>query len=449
MKKQKKIICLCLILAMFVTILPCEVNAQGKKTWGEAYEEVLKKYGSDATAKLIYLDNDNIPEVFVHTEDRDDILISYYKGKVYENYLYRWIDLSFTYIPKKGKICFKTGGGRREYTIVAKLKRGRLNYSFVGYLDSDLSKQKISFAYAKKNQLAKGGKAKCKEISEKQYFEKIQKATANLGGKKAKDVCTSDYYGGHSQLLYLDKVRHQIKNLSGTNMDVNNDGKYENVRFIKKNESDHLSILINGKKVLTKKGFYADASLKTYTFDNNTYLCLKMMDYDDITSYFSFYKYKNGKLQKIYDLQKTFLPSGYGEKDAIELKVKQDANRLLIESGWNPSALGYVRTKYNVIYNQGKFKRESPIYDIVSYGTDNSTAHPYLGLKRNITLYNSYNMKTKISDIKKGEKICFTKVYAKGKNVFLKATTASGITGWFKVELNKKYFSDRDIVIAG
>ena len=53
MKRQKRIICLCLILAMFVTILPCEVKAQGKKTWGEAYEEVLKKYGSDATAKMI------------------------------------------------------------------------------------------------------------------------------------------------------------------------------------------------------------------------------------------------------------------------------------------------------------------------------------------------------------------------------------------------------------
>ena len=449
MKKQKKIICLCLILAMFVTILPCEVNAQGKKTWGEAYEEVLKKYSSDATAKLIYLDNDDIPEVFVHTEDRDDILISYYKGKVYENYLYRWIDLSFTYIPKKGKICFKTGGGRREYTIVAKLKRGRLNYSFVGYWDSDLSKQKISFAYAKKNQLAKGGKAKCKEISEKQYFEKIQKATANLGGKKAKDVCTSDYYGGHSQLLYLDKVRHQIKNLSGTNMDVNNDGKYENVRFIKKRDGHHLSILINGKKVLDKKGYYADAYLKQYNFSNNSYLCLKIMDEDEITRFFSFYQYKDGKLQKIYDLQKTFLPDGYGGKDAVKFKVKQEANRLLIDSEWNTRALGFVRTKYNVIYNQGKFKRESPIYEIVSYGSDKSVALPYLSLKRNIKLYSSYDMKMQIADIKKGEKICFTNVYMKGNDVFLKATTASGITGWFKVELNKKYFSDHDIVQGG
>ena len=119
----------------------------------------------------------------------------------------------------------------------------------------------------------------------------------------------------------------------------------------------------------------------------------------------------------------------------------------MVESNWDSSALGGVKTKYNVIYNRGKFKRESPIYDIVSYGSDDSTAHPYLRLKRSITLYNSYNMKTKISDIKKGEKICFTKAYAKGKNVFLKATTASGITGWFKVELNKKYFSNRDLVI--
>lgn len=87
MKKQKKIICLCLILAMFVTILPCEVNAQGKKTWGEVYEEVLKKYGSDASAKLIYLDNDDIPEVYVDTMEDETLLLSYYQGKVYKTVL--------------------------------------------------------------------------------------------------------------------------------------------------------------------------------------------------------------------------------------------------------------------------------------------------------------------------------------------------------------------------
>lgn len=439
MKRQKRIICLCLILAMVITILPSEVKAQGKKTWGEAYEEVLKKYSSDTKAKLIYLDNDNIPEVYV--DNGEVVLLSYYKGKVYKNYRNDMVD-QFSYVPKQGKILFGAAGKGVD-TVIAKLKKGRLKWIFFGnYVGEEY------YAYVPKNKIQQkfsGNKEwyeNLKYVSEKKYNEKLSAAEGNLQSKKAKAF--NSY-----ELPYLDTVRHQIKNLSGTNMDVNNDGKYENVRFIKKNESDHLSILINGKKVLTKKGFYADASLKTYTFDNNTYLCLKMMDYDDITSYFSFYKYKNGKLKKIYDLQKTVLPDEYGGKYAIWLTAKQEKNRLLIESGWNPSALGYVRTKYNVIYNQGKFKRESPIYDIVSYGTDNSTAHPYLGLKRNITLYNSYNMKTKISDIKKGEKICFTKVYAKGKNVFLKATTASGITGWFKVELNKKYFSDRDIVIAG
>ena len=441
MKKQKKIICLCLILAMFVTILPCEVNAQGKKTWGEVYEEVLKKYGSDASVKLIYLDNDDIPEVYVDTMEDETLLLSYYQGKVYKNSIEDYIS-EFSYIPKKGKIEFTLPRAQRMDGLVAKLKKGRLNYIFAGSGGE-------FYMYIPKNKLSKLSKMNLvdlyplsKTISKQKFLKKLKKAEAGLKGKKLKTISSL-------KLSSLKTVRHQIKKLSGTNMDVNNDGKYENVRFIKKNESNHLSILINGKKVLTKKEFYADASLKTYTFGNNTYLCLKMMDYDDITSYFSFYKYKNGKLQKIYDLQKTFLPNGYGEKGAIELKIKQEANRLLIESGWNSSALGYVKTKYNVIYNQGKFKREFPIYDIVSYGSDNSTAHPYLGLKRNITLYNSYNMKTKISDIKKGEKICFTKVYAKGKNVFLKATTASGITGWFKVELNKKYFSDRDIVIAG
>lgn len=433
MRKQKRIICLCLILAMFVTILPCEVKAQGKKTWGEAYEEVLKKYGSDATAKLIYLDNDNIPEVYV--DNGEVVLLSYYNGKVYKNYRNDWVDLC-SYVPKQGKIVF-TSVGKGADTAIAKLKKGKLKWIFFGNTVGI-----ESFAYVPKNKMAdkKEWIENLKFVSEKQYSKKYSAAAGNLLTKKTKTIYSD-------KLLSLNTVRHQIKKLSGTNMDLNNDGKYENVRFIKKNESDHLSILINGKKVLTKKEFYTDASLKTYTFDNNTYLCLKMMDYNDITSYFSFYKYKNGKLKKIYDLQKTVLPNEYGGKYAIWLTAKQEKNRLLVESNWNSSALGCVKTKYNVIYNRGKFKRESSIYDIVSYGSDDSTAHPYLGLKRSITLYNSYNMKTKISDIKKGEKICFTKAYAKGKNVFLKATTASGITGWFKVELNKKYFSNRDLVI--
>ena len=440
MKRQKRIICLCLILAMVITILPSEVKAQGKKTWGEAYEEVLKQYSSDLKAKLIYLDNDNIPEVYVDLNNGKVVLLSYYKGKVYKNYQNEIVTL-LKYVPKQGKISF-TSVGKGADVAVAKLKKGKLKWIFFGYsLGED-------YAYVPKNKIQQKFSENIewygdlKSVSEKKFFEKLSAAE---GSSKSKKVKSFDWY----ELSYLDTVRHQIKKLSGTNMDLNNDGKYENVRFIKKNESDHLSILINGKKVLTKKEFYTDASLKTYTFDNNTYLCLKMMDYNDITSYFSFYKYKNGKLKKIYDLQKTVLPNEYGGKYAIWLTAKQEKNRLLVESNWNSSALGCVKTKYNVIYNRGKFKRESSIYDIVSYGSDDSTAPPYLGLKRSITLYNSYNMKTKISDIKKGEKICFTKAYAKGKNVFLKATTASGITGWFKVELNKKYFSNHDIVQGG
>lgn len=162
------------------------------------------------------------------------------------------------------------------------------------------------------------------------------------------------------------------------------------------------------------------------------------------------YQYKDGKFNKIYDLGKTFLRDGYGRKDAVKLKVKQEENHLLIESEWNTGiTLGFVKTKYNVNYNQGKFKRESPIYDIVSYGSDKSVAQPYLSLKRNIKLYSSYDMKMQISDIKKGEKIRFTNVYMKGKDVFLKVMAESGVIGWFKVDLNKKYFSDKDLIIGG
>lgn len=435
MKRQKRIICLCLILAMFVTILPCEVKAQGKKTWGEAYEEVLKKYGSDATAKLIYLDNDNIPEVYV--DNGEVVLLSYYNGKVYKNYRNDGVDLC-SYVPKQGKIVF-TSVGKGADTAIAKLKKGKLKWIFFGNTVGI-----ESFAYVPKNKMAdkKEWIENLKFVSEKQYSKKYSAAAGNLLTKKTKTIYSD-------KLLSLNTVRHQIKKLSGTNMDVNNDGKYENVRFIKKRDGHHLSILINGKKVLDKKGYYANAYLKQYNFSNNSYLCLKIMNEDDITRFFSFYQYKDGKLQKIYDLQKTFLPNGYGGKDAVEFKVKQEANRLLIDLEWNTRALGFVRTKYNVICNQGKFKRESPIYEIVSYGSDKSVALPYLSLKRNIKLYSSYDMKMQIADIKKGEKICFTNVYMKGNDVFLKATTASGITGWFKVELNKKYFSNHDIVQGG
>ena len=457
MKRQKRIICLCLILAMVITILPSEVKAQGKKTWGEAYEEVLKQYNSDSKAKLIYLNNDNIPEVFVRTEDRKDILISYYKGRVYENELHDQIDGGFSYVPKKSKISFTVLGAHGYVEIVAKLKKGQLNYIFVGNVADDVMNGGTYYAYVPTNKLFNAYSndswsldVKFKGVSKSKYYKQMTKAGAVLKGKKLKDVATNDENGNHSQLSYLDTVRHQIKNLSGTNMDLNNDGKYENVRFIKKRDGHHLSILINGKKVLDKKGYYANAYLKQYDFSNNTYLCLKIMDEDDITRVFSFYQYKDGKFNKIYDLGKTFLRDGYGRKDAVKLKVKQEENHLLIESGWNTGiTLGFVKTKYNVNYNQGKFKRESPIYDIVSYGSDKSVAPPYLSLKRNIKLYSSYDMKMQISDIKKGEKIRFTNVYMKGKDVFLKVMAESGVTGWFKVDLNKKYFSDKDLIIGG
>ncbi len=457
MKRQKRIICLCLILAMVITILPSEVKAQGKKTWGEAYEEVLKKYSSDTKAKLIYLDNDNIPEVFVRTEDRDDILISYYKGRVYENELHEWVNQGFSYVPKKSKISFLCVGAHGYDEIVAKLKKGQLNYIFVGNVADDVMNGGTYYAYVPTNKLFNAYSSdswfldvKFKGASKTKYYKQMKKAGAILKGKKLKNVATNDEYGNHSQLSYLDIVRDQIENLSGTNIDLDNDGKYENVCFAKKKESNsnHLSIWVNGKKVLTKKEWYEDASLKTYTFDNNTYLRLELTN-DEFTSCFSFYKYKNGKLKKVYDLQKTFLPDRYRGKNAIGLKIKQVANCLFVDAGWNSRALGYVKTRYNVIYNQGKFKRESPIYDVVSYGSDKSVAQPYLSLKRNIKLYSAYDMKMQIADIKKGEKICFTNVYMKGKNVFLKAMTESGVTGWFKVDLNKKYFSDKDLIIGG
>lgn len=440
MKRQKRIICLCLILAMVITILPSEVKAQGKKTWGEAYEEVLKKYSSDTKAKLIYLDNDNIPEVYV--DNGEVVLLSYYKGKVYKNYRNDMVD-QFSYVPKQGKILFGAAGKGVD-TVIAKLKKGRLKWIFFGnYVGEEY------YAYVPKNKIQQkfsGNKEwyeNLKYVSEKKYNEKLSAAEGNLQSKKAK-AFNSD------ELPYLDTVRHQIKELSGTNMDVNNDRKDENVRFIKKRDGHHLSILINGKKVFDKKGYYANAYLKQYDFSNNTYLCLKIMDEDDITRVFSFYQYKDGKFNKIYDLGKTFLRDGYGRKDAVKLKVKQEENHLLIESEWNTGiTLGFVKTKYNVNYNQGKFKRESPIYDIVSYGSDKSVAQPYLSLKRNIKLYSSYDMKMQISDIKKGEKIRFTNVYMKGKDVFLKVMAESGVIGWFKVDLNKKYFSDKDLIIGG
>ena len=153
MKRQKRIICLCLILAMVITILPSEVKAQGKKTWGEAYEEVLKQYNSDSKAKLIYLNNDNIPEVFVRTEDRKDILISYYKGRVYENELHDQIDGGFSYVPKKSKISFTVLGAHGYVEIVAKLKKGQLNYIFVGNVADDVMNGGTYYAYVPTNKL--------------------------------------------------------------------------------------------------------------------------------------------------------------------------------------------------------------------------------------------------------------------------------------------------------
>lgn len=138
-KMIRKYVTWILMLALFITFMPnASVQAKPLKKWEKAYLKELKKNNlSNASAKLLYIDNDDVPEIFVCGEYKNDkyeeILYSYYKGKVYKNNI-KIGDIAFegiSYVKKRGYIMISSSPTAAYITIVAVLKHGKLHYKLI------------------------------------------------------------------------------------------------------------------------------------------------------------------------------------------------------------------------------------------------------------------------------------------------------------------------------
>lgn len=141
-KMIKKYVTWILMLALFITFMPnASVQAKPLKKWEKAYLKELKKNNlSNARAKLLYIDNDDVPEILVGGHNKKDefimVIYSYYKGKVYKNYIN--IDHIYTgvlYVKKTGYIQIAASAGGDAINVAGVLKKGKIYYKLIKFGD--------------------------------------------------------------------------------------------------------------------------------------------------------------------------------------------------------------------------------------------------------------------------------------------------------------------------
>lgn len=113
-------------------------GANPDKTWRQAYIDYLKKgneyadfseYGDMFTYTLIYVDDDDIPELLIDTgsEMGGEFLLTFYCGQVIEQHLSR---IGSEYIEKDGLIYTDTGHMEYLPVTITKLENGE--FSVIG-----------------------------------------------------------------------------------------------------------------------------------------------------------------------------------------------------------------------------------------------------------------------------------------------------------------------------
>ena len=176
---------------------------KGFTSWKEAYEtycnETRPENDDGQTYALIYIDDDEIPELVVNSgfEAGGCQIISYHDGLVNELQTSR---LHFTYIEKGGVICNSDGNMGGYYDNVYRLENGRWKITFNGF-------------YHEYEELPKGAKdgdsgelkrdyqIDEKEVDEETYKAKL-KEVYNLD--KAKEVDSTSY-------IPFDKLIEELK----------------------------------------------------------------------------------------------------------------------------------------------------------------------------------------------------------------------------------------------
>lgn len=181
---MKKYVSVILLIVMVFSIYPTyTVSAKENCNWKKLYGEYLQENFSDkkeCKAALIYVDGDEIPEVYV--KDPDDIcmanegcwLLSIYKNKVRMSSV---PNNSFKYAPKKNRIYYHQGAGAYiiDTTRMEKLERGKVATLWTSMKDVDPTQLKQPTLYYIND----------KQVSKKYYQRYISKNTSKYKWKTA------------------------------------------------------------------------------------------------------------------------------------------------------------------------------------------------------------------------------------------------------------------------
>ncbi|MBO4457017.1 MAG: hypothetical protein J5802_04805 [Butyrivibrio sp.] len=114
------------------------VLGKGFSSWQEGYKTCLDEVDGDSYA-LIYLDDDDVPELFIDAFGDHAMIYSYYEGKVVE-----LSTANFSYVEKSGLLCSDGGLQGLYHDNVYSLSKGRWNQIFEGmYYDRECNGEPV------------------------------------------------------------------------------------------------------------------------------------------------------------------------------------------------------------------------------------------------------------------------------------------------------------------
>lgn len=147
------------------------IFGKGFSSWQEGYKAYIETAPDFPRYKLIYVDDDDIPELAIegYCEADGCLIVSFHHGEV--NILHTLM-LGFSYIEKKGLLCNSNGWQGQYYDIVYSLSEGKWKCIFsggkytydLGSWDDEAGKF-LDFHYAIDDV----------EVDEKTYYEKLKK----------------------------------------------------------------------------------------------------------------------------------------------------------------------------------------------------------------------------------------------------------------------------------
>lgn len=134
--KKKLVTFITMVSVVFTTSYVAPVTAQAAKTkaWYKAYTKQISKiyssgvsdeFGVDLMGSYLYLNNDNVPELYIVSSDNYQYLLSYSKGKLK---VHKWFgitdDIGLKYRKKKNyfEIDLGSPNGMNDSNEIKKLK---------------------------------------------------------------------------------------------------------------------------------------------------------------------------------------------------------------------------------------------------------------------------------------------------------------------------------------